>query len=119
MATPASWGRGNALPPLAAPTGLPTPVRDDYQPLEPTSSSRTIASMPIVISSAFDAGNIRVVGEDGDRIDLEIVKDHLSDFYQWFYFRLAGAAGRSVTLRIVNCGGAAYPNGWPGYQAVM
>ena len=54
--------------------------------------------MTITISSAFDAGNIRVVGQDGDRIDLEIVKDHLSDFHQWFHFRLAGAGGREVTL---------------------
>ena len=47
--------------------------------------------MAIQISSAFDAGNIRVVKQDGDLIDLEIVKDHMSDFYQWFHFRLAGA----------------------------
>src|SRR3546814_5931679 len=35
----------------------------------------------------------------------------------WFYFRLAGAAGEEVELRILNCGGAAYPDGWPSYQA--
>ncbi|HEX7929861.1 MAG TPA: M14-type cytosolic carboxypeptidase [Sphingomicrobium sp.] len=75
--------------------------------------------MALTISSAFDAGNIRVVKQDGLSADLEIVKDHLSDFYQWFYFRLAGAAGREVTLRIVNCGGSAYPNGWPDYKAVV
>ena len=74
--------------------------------------------MAIVISSAFDAGNIRVVKQDGDRVDLEIVKDHLSDFYQWFYFRVAGGAGREVTLRITNCASSAYPNGWPDYKAV-
>ena len=61
--------------------------------------------MALTISSAFDAGNIRVVQQDGDRVDLEIVKDHLSDFYQWFHFRVAGAEGREVTLRITNCGG--------------
>ena len=38
--------------------------------------------MALTISSAFDAGNIRVVQQDGNRVDLEIVKDHLSDFYQ-------------------------------------
>ena len=43
--------------------------------------------MALTISSAFDAGNIRVVKQDGDRVDLEIVTDHMSDFYQWFYFR--------------------------------
>ena len=69
--------------------------------------------MAITISSAFDAGNIRVVSQDGDTAELEIVKDHMSDFYQWFHFRLAGAAGREVVLRITNCAGSAYPKGWP------
>ncbi len=75
--------------------------------------------MAITISSAFDAGNIRVLKAAGDTFDLEIVTDHMSDFYQWFYFRLAGAAGREVTLRITNCAGAAYPNGWPDYKACL
>ena len=75
--------------------------------------------MALVISSAFDAGNIRVVKQDGDRVDLEIVKDHMSDFYQWFHFRLAGGADREVELRILNCAGSAYPNGWPDYKAVV
>jgi murein tripeptide amidase MpaA len=75
--------------------------------------------MALTISSAFDAGNIRVVKQDGDAADLEIVKDHMSDFYQWFYFRVAGAAGREITLRITNCAGSAYPHGWPGYKGVM
>ncbi len=75
--------------------------------------------MSVTISSAFDAGNIRLVRQDGDVIDLEIVKDHMSDFYQWFHFRLAGAAGREVTLRILNCADAAYPNGWPDYRACL
>ena len=74
--------------------------------------------MALTISSAFDAGNIRVVKQDGDRADLEIVKDHGSDFYQWFYFRVAGGAGREVELRIRNCADSAYPNGWPDYKAV-
>jgi murein tripeptide amidase MpaA len=75
--------------------------------------------MAIIISSSFDAGNIRVVSQDGTTADLEIVKDHMSDFYQWFYFRLAGGAGTEVTLRITNCAGSAYPNGWPDYKAVL
>jgi murein tripeptide amidase MpaA len=69
------------------------------------------------ISAAFDSGNIRVLIQDGDRFDLEIVRDRQSDFYQWFHFRLLGAKGRNVELRIVNAGGSAYPLGWPGYQA--
>jgi murein tripeptide amidase MpaA len=71
------------------------------------------------ISSAFDGGNIHLVGIDGNRINLEIVKDHRSNFYQWFYFRLTGAQGQPVELRIVNCGESAYPLGWPGYRACM
>ena len=69
------------------------------------------------ISAAFDAGNIRVVAQDGDRFDLEIVRDHGSDFYQWFFFRLSGAKGHTVEMRILNAGGSAYPFGWPGYRA--
>jgi murein tripeptide amidase MpaA len=73
--------------------------------------------MTISISSAFDSGNIRVVNQDGARFDLEIVKDAQSDFYQWFHFKVAGAAGQELTLRIVNCADSAYPNGWPDYKA--
>ena len=72
--------------------------------------------MTIQISSAFDSGNIRLVTIEGDRIDLEIVKDHQSDFYQWFHFRVAGAKGRTLTFRILNAGGSAYAFGWPGYR---
>ena len=75
--------------------------------------------MSLIISSAFDAANIRVVKQDGDSADLEIVHDHMSDFYQWFYFRVGGGAGRELTLRITNCSGSAYPNGWPDYKGVM
>jgi murein tripeptide amidase MpaA len=75
--------------------------------------------MTLSVSSAFDGGNIRLVAIEGDRIDLEIVKDHQSDFYQWFYFRLTGAAGRPVELRILNAAGAAYPHGWEDYRACL
>ena len=75
--------------------------------------------MTATVSAAFDSGNIRVLAQDGDRFDLEIVADHLSGFYQWFHFRLMGAAGRAVELRIVNAGKSAYPDGWPGYSARM
>lgn len=75
--------------------------------------------MSLIISSSFDAGNIRVIREDETSVELEILKDHMSDFYQWFYFRVSGAAGRPITLRITNCAGSAYPHGWPDYKAVM
>ena len=72
--------------------------------------------MTVSINAAFDSGNIIVVAIEGDRIDLKIRQDTLSDFYQWFHFRVAGAAGRTLTFRIVNAGGSAYPFGWPGYK---
>ena len=75
--------------------------------------------MNLSVSSAFDGGNIRLVAIEGSRVDLEIVKDHQSDFYQWFYFRLSGAAGRAVELRLLNCAGAAYPHGWENYRACI
>jgi murein tripeptide amidase MpaA len=71
------------------------------------------------ISSAFDGGNIRLVAAEGDRLDLEILKDKGSDFYQWFYFRVTGAKGRPLALRITNCAGSAYPHGWDGYRACI
>ncbi|SEJ79444.1 Murein tripeptide amidase MpaA [Sphingomonas sp. OV641] len=72
--------------------------------------------MNLSINAAFDSGNIRLIAIEGDRVDLEIVKDYQSDFYQWFYFRVAGVAGRRLTFRILNAGGSAYPFGWPGYR---
>jgi len=71
------------------------------------------------INAAFDGGNIRVRAVDGDTINLEIVADLQSDFFQWFHFRVAGARGRTLTFRIVNASGAAYAFGWPGYRARM
>jgi murein tripeptide amidase MpaA len=77
--------------------------------------------MSISISTAFDSGNIRVLSitdtAEGVSADLEIVRDHQSEFYQWFHFRVAGVAGRAVELNIVNCADSAYPDGWPGYSA--
>ncbi len=73
--------------------------------------------MTLSISSSFDSGNIDVLSIDGDTATLTIRKDKDSDFYQWFHFRVAGAKGRPVTLRIINCADAAYPLGWPDYRA--
>lgn len=73
--------------------------------------------MTISITSAFDSGNIRVLSHSGSEAELEIEKDEASDFYQWFHFRVTGCADEDLTLRIVNCAGAAYPKGWEDYQA--
>jgi murein tripeptide amidase MpaA len=73
--------------------------------------------MTLSINAAFDGGNIRVVAVHDTHVDLEIVRDHQSDFFQWFYFRAAGLDGRKTTFRILNAGQSAYPFGWPGYKA--
>ena len=51
------------------------------------------------ISSNFDSGNIEVLSITGTTARLAIRKDAQSDFYQWFHFRVSGAAGRDLTLR--------------------
>ena len=73
--------------------------------------------MSISIHSDFDGGNIEITSIDGGRANLSICRDKDSQFYQWFYFRVDGAAGQPLELRITNCAGSAYPLGWPGYRA--
>ena len=74
--------------------------------------------MPITITSAFDSGNIRLVRQEGDAdFVLAINRDAGGEFFQWFHFRLSGARGLPVRLRIVGLNGSAYPEGWPGYAA--
>ncbi|MBU6268738.1 MAG: carboxypeptidase family protein, partial [Sphingomonadales bacterium] len=71
------------------------------------------------ICAAFDSGNIEVLGIDGAAARLAIRKDRQSGFFQWFHFRVAGAAGRGLELRLTGLGEAAYPGGWPGYRAAV
>ncbi|MEM9179925.1 MAG: M14-type cytosolic carboxypeptidase [Pseudomonadota bacterium] len=74
----------------------------------------------MIISSAFDSGNIVVKdASDPMNVRLDIAKDHQSDFYQWFHFRVSGEKGQKLRLIIENAGGAAYPKGWENYQAVV
>lgn len=73
--------------------------------------------MTIRISAAFDSGNIDLLSLDASRARLAIRRDRESEFYQWFHFRVANARDRDLELVIANCGGSAYPDGWPGYRA--
>ncbi|MCP9758596.1 hypothetical protein EGI20_04600 [Aquitalea sp. S1-19] len=71
------------------------------------------------ISSHFDAGSIEVVQfDDFSDIQLKIRQDNAASFAQWFYFRLQGAAYQPCTLRFLNAGECAYPQGWQDYQAM-
>ena len=73
----------------------------------------------IQIDAAFDSGNIEVLSIDGAGARLRIPKDNQSDFYQWFHFRVAGAEGRELELRIGDLNASAYPDGWIGYRACV
>ena len=84
-----------------------------------TSNNSPIQPAPIQIDAGFDSGNIEVLGVDAASARLAIAKDHKSEFFQWFHFRVAGAAGRELTLRITGMASSAYPDGWPGYRAVV
>ncbi len=75
--------------------------------------------MSISIHSDFDSGNIHVLSIEGPTANLAIHNDKASQFYQWFYFRVDGAVGTPLELRITNCGGSAYPLGWPDYRACV
>jgi len=69
------------------------------------------------VSTPYDSGNIRVLADDDPNdIQLEIVRDAEADHRQWFHFRVTGAKGVPVTLRIVNAHQASYPKAWEGYR---
>jgi murein tripeptide amidase MpaA len=71
------------------------------------------------ISSNFDSGNIVVINASAPNdIQLRIQKDHQSDFYQWFHFKLESTAFVSHRLTITDLKNSAYPDGWKNYQAV-
>jgi len=74
----------------------------------------------MLITHAFDSGNIRVINcDDPTRTQLAINNDNNSDFYQWFHFRAAGVADAPHTYCIENAGGAAYPEGWDDYKVCV
>jgi len=75
------------------------------------------SSPALLVTSAFDSGNIVVESIDGATATLSVRKDNESDFYQWFHFRVAAPAGTALTLRITGLARSAYPDGWPGYNA--
>ena len=73
----------------------------------------------IQINAAFDSGNIEVLSVNGASARLAIRKDHQSDFFQWFHFRVSGAAGRELELKITGLNASAYPGGWTDYNAAV
>ena len=74
-------------------------------------------AMSLDIDCAFEGGNIEPVTAAADSADLNIRKDSNGNWYQWFYFRVRGGAGRNLTLRILNAGQSSYAEGWADYRA--
>lgn len=71
----------------------------------------------LIISSAFDGGNIIIRDmKSADNIRLAIRADNASDFMQWFYFRLSGARDLACKFVIENAKDCAYPKGWENYK---
>ena len=71
------------------------------------------------ITSNFDSGNIRVVAADSpENIQLEIVHDNQSEFYQWFHFKLHNTNHVEHVMHLINASKSAYVEGWEDYQAV-
>ena len=73
----------------------------------------------LFIDAGFDSGNIEVLGIEGAAARLAIRRDHGSEFFQWFHFRVAAKAGDEVVLKLTGLGASAYPGGWPGYDACV
>ncbi len=73
----------------------------------------------IAIDAEFDSGNIEVLSITGNTAELAIPKDHMSEFAQWFHFRVACSAGEELTLKIKGLKKSAYPGGWPDYDACV
>ena len=72
-----------------------------------------------MIDAAFDGGNIEVVSVSQASARLAIPADRHSEFRQWFFFRVAGAAGRDLVLEIGDLSNSAYPAGWSDYRACV
>ena len=72
------------------------------------------------VSEPSDAGNIRVVDASNPAdVQLEIRRDAEADHRQWFYFRVTGARGQALRLRILNAKQCSYPAAWSGYRVAV
>ncbi len=73
----------------------------------------------IAIDAEFDSGNIQVLSVSGNGAELALRKDHMSEFAQWFHFRVTCAAGEELTLKITGLNESAFTGGWPDYDACV
>jgi murein tripeptide amidase MpaA len=70
------------------------------------------------IDADIDGGNIRVLDASDPRaVELALRPDTAAAFTQWFHFRVLGAQGERLVLRVANAGEATYPGAWEEYRA--
>ena len=73
----------------------------------------------LTVSTQFDSGAIELLRlDDPADIQLKVRRDNAADIWQWFHFRLQGAAGLPVTLRLLNASQCTYPKGWENFRVV-
>jgi len=71
----------------------------------------------ILISKSFDSGSIDVIDvTDLLNIRLKILRDHKSDFFQWFHFRASGVLEKPCNFIIEQANETAFPEGWENYN---
>lgn len=70
------------------------------------------------LDADFEGGSIVLVERDGPAsFVLALRPDNAAPLRQWFAFRVRGAAGRRLTLRIVNASEARYRGGFEDFRA--
>ena len=89
----------------------------------PIRATHAAGPTAVSISTAFDAGNIELVGQDASTVRLRIMPDPYTELeqkqhMQWFAFRSTADGPRDVTYAIENAGEASFPEAWPGSQVV-
>lgn len=71
----------------------------------------------MLISKGFDSGSIDVIdATDFLNIRLKILRDHESDFFQWFHFRASGVLDEPCKFTIERANETAFPEGWESYN---
>jgi murein tripeptide amidase MpaA len=71
----------------------------------------------MLISRGFDSGSIEVIDATDPRdIRLAILRDHPSEWFQWFHFRASGVMDEPCKFTIERANETAFPEGWENYN---
>jgi murein tripeptide amidase MpaA len=71
----------------------------------------------MLISSSFDSGSIEIIDATDSRdIHLAILRDHPSEWFQWFHFRASGVMDEPCKFTIDRANETAFPEGWEHYN---